>query len=450
VDVEIRPSSVGGDAALRLAADVGAAAMGFATGVITARALGPDGKGTLAVIAFLLGLFGPLGTLGLGEVAVVWFGRKRLSLQATFSRILPPAVAGAVIGALGFVAIAAVTLEGGENVRLAIAAGAAGVVVSSLGLMGTSFLNTVHEFGVINQSLLAGSTATAILTALLVIVAPLEVLGATLAIAGGGLIAAVPVFARLRRRGVRPRPAVDAGFLREAIPYGGRVLIGGTFITLTGRLDVFLVYTLDGQSAAGYYSVGLTVASVAAMAPLALAYVVFPRFAAAGDAEARELTTTTARQTLVLAAAVGLALAAISPFLVPLAFGADFEDSVGPTLVLLAGYVLSSLQWVLGRSLAARGAPQVMARSWGVTLLAMVVADVPLILTLGAIGAAIGWTLATCLGLAVCIAYQRREWGADLLRDLVPRGADVRLTWGRTSELVATVVRRLRGRDRRG
>ena len=417
--------------------------MGLITGVITARALGPDGKGTLAVIAFLASLFATLGTIGLGDVAMVWFGRGRLTLQATISRILPVALIGVLVAAGLFTASGFTALARDGDTQLAVVAGIGAVALNSFYLIAASSLNAVHEFRVTSFSVAVGSVSTAALTALLVVLLPLDVFGATLALVGGWMMAMLPLLTRLHRRGLQLHPVFDRDFLRAALPYGARVIFGGTFILLTGRLDVFLVYSLDGEGAAGRYSVALTLASLAAMAPLALTYAAFPRFAAAPERGADELTARTSRQTLVLASVVAIALAAATPVLVPIAFGTSFKEAIAPTLILLVGYVLSSLQWVLTRSLAARGAPEIMARSWGLTLVTMIIADIPLILTLGGVGAALGFGAATVFGLSICLWRYRRDAGSGALATLVPRRTDITETLTRGRALALAVVRRL-------
>src|SRR3712207_1100217 len=141
------PSSMGRDASLRLSADVVVLVMGFVAGVVTARVLGPPGKGTLAVLVFLGGLLGQLGTLGLGEAAIVWFGRRRVSLQAALSGVMPGVVVGGLLGAVGLWVASVLVLGGGEDVRAAILISCLAVIVGGALTGASHIVNAVGNFG---------------------------------------------------------------------------------------------------------------------------------------------------------------------------------------------------------------------------------------------------------------------------------------------------------------
>jgi O-antigen/teichoic acid export membrane protein len=413
------------DAVTRFGADGVALCMGFVTGVITARELGPAGKGTLAVLAFLSGLFAQLTTLGLGDVVIVWFGRRRLPLQEAFSRILPPVLGSALIGAASVAAIGLATLDGGGELHAAIATTAAATALACMGLILGSALIAASRFTVASAALALGATTTAALTFVLLVVIDLGLLGATLALAFGALAGVVLSITGMRRANLRFAARTDGTFLREAIPYGARVLSGGILAVLAGRLDVYLVYLLDRGAAAGQYSVALTLAGVTGIAVVSLTYVAFPRLASLDDAASLDLTARTARQALVLSIAVAVPLAAAAPILVPFVFGSDFEGAVVPALILFVGYVLSSLQWVLTRSFAARAQPKIVARSWAATAGLMVVLDLGLIPALGPAGAAVGWGLATAVGVGICLRRHFRDAGPQAMEHFVPRVADL-------------------------
>ena len=427
------------DAVIRFGADCLTLAMGFVTGVITARELGPAGKGTLAVLAFLVGLFAQLATLGLGDVAIVWFGRKRLSLQEAFSRVFPIAVAGAALGAAVVTIVGLVSLQDGSHLHAAIFTAAAATVVMCFGFILAGILNAAHRFSVTSSAIALGASTTAALTFLLVVVLDLDLLGATLGVLLGGLAGLLLSAVNARRAGLRFAPILDRTFLSEAIPYGARVLSGGVLVVLAGRLDVFLVYSLSGRSSAGQYSVALTIAGITGLAPLSLTYVIFPRLSGLTPERSLELTARTARQALVLSAVVAAGLAASTPVLVPAVFGSAYRASIGPVLILLGGFVLSSAQWVLTRSLAARGYPQLVVRSWAATVAVMVALDLALISPLGATGAALSWVIATVVGLSICARQYTSEAGPGSTWELVPRVADLRDAFQLIRSLITAV-----------
>jgi hypothetical protein len=56
----------------------------------------------------------------------------------------------------------------------------------------------------------------------------------------------------------------------------------------------------------------------------------------------------------------------------------------------------------------------------------MVVLDVLLVPGLGAVGAAVGWGVATVIGVAICVRKYVAEAGPRSVGDLVPRPVDLR------------------------
>ena len=87
--------------AARLVADTYGLATALISATITARVLGPSGRGYYASLVLLTVLFVQLFNAGLGEAVVVMAGKGRASLQtavsATVAALLPVAAAGTLL-----------------------------------------------------------------------------------------------------------------------------------------------------------------------------------------------------------------------------------------------------------------------------------------------------------------------------------------------------------------
>src|SRR5437773_1473155 len=73
----------------RLVLEGGRLASGFVSAAITARWLGPAGKGTLSALLFIAALLSYGSTMGLGEAVTVMIGRAETNLDRSVSRSLP-------------------------------------------------------------------------------------------------------------------------------------------------------------------------------------------------------------------------------------------------------------------------------------------------------------------------------------------------------------------------
>jgi O-antigen/teichoic acid export membrane protein len=411
----------------RLIAYVATAFTAFIYAAVTARWLGPAGKGILATLTFLFAMFCQLACLGLGEAATVLVGQKRLSIQKALSATTGTLAVTCVVAMAGLGGVASVTFRPDLTaIWLSIAAACVGVPIFASATVLAQFVNLRERFIETSIVHFAQGAVTAAATVALVVLWPQSVFGAVLAVVIGSTVALIAVVHFLKQRGLSLRPAWDVNFLRRALPYGVRVQISGP-PPITDRVDLLLVYALGGQAAAGRYSIALTLGAVAGFAPLALSHVSFPRLARLSGSEALALTSRSCRYGVGAALIVAIGLSLAIPFGTRLVFGEPYAPAIVPALVLLAGYVLSSAQWILVRALAARGNARVILWSYGVNLGIMVALDFALLPVMGVTGAAIASTFGAAFGLLACLGPYR-EPGRPLLGlgEFVPTSADFR------------------------
>jgi O-antigen/teichoic acid export membrane protein len=408
----------------RLTTDVGGFVLGIVAAVITSRYLGPADKGTYSTLAFMGATFGLVCTVGLGEAAVVELNRRRQPL----ARVLPATVAGAALaGGLGAILLWLVLRVQFAGVwdRAATAA-----LLFALTVPLITFTTVLaHVLNARGRVLLTSAVAFTIAAATTGGLA-IFMLGLDLSLTGGGItvvvagaIGVATLLYALRGDAAHLRPRWDWAYLKRAVRYGAVIQLSYLLVTLTGRVDLVVVYALAGERAAGIYSVALTLGTLVAFTSLAMMYAAFPRLAGLEDAVAAELTARLFRVGVATAGITAVVLAALLPVTVPVFFGSSFEDSVTPTWILLPGTICFSGQVLLARARAARGWPGLLIWSFGTNLGLMLLLDFLLVPKWGSEGAAWAATLGSAAGLAVCLAAHRRAGGR--LADLWPRGADV-------------------------
>jgi O-antigen/teichoic acid export membrane protein len=169
------------------------------------------------------------------------------------------------------------------------------------------------------------------------------------------------------------------------------------------------------------------VGALVIMIPWAISYATFPRLAALPDDDARRLAMRLFRLALASALLTGSLLMVATPFLIPALFGGAFKSAVVPTLILIPGGVISAMQGILGRSLAARGAPKILLLFASLDALIMCSLDAFVIGPFGIRGAATVSTLSTVFSSAVVLWYARNSDATRIaLTELVPRWRDFR------------------------
>lgn len=339
---------------------VAASGMGILTGVVTARGLGPEGKGFLALAFLVPGLLALVLGGGLGLANVFFAGSKKYSpgQLAGNSSLLGLAGAALGFGAAGILA----------------AAGAVGVLLPGLdpalfwlGLLGLPLLLLAGHFRSILQgiqrldavNIAAAAQAALVLGLTWLAVGPLKqgIRGALLALLAGALVhlAWLAVLLLRERAGFAPR--WDREVARSTLAFGARGYLGNLLQFFSYRLDLFLVNAFCGAAEVGIYTVSVRLAELLWFFPNAVGFVIFPRAAAARPGEMNALTPRVLRITLWLSLAGAALLALAGQPLIDLAFSAAFAPAYLPLVILLGGVVLLGGAKVLANDIAGRGFP---------------------------------------------------------------------------------------------
>lgn len=412
----------------RFGAEALGALFGLLVGALTARFLGPAGKGTLSALTYSVALAAPLCALGLGEATQTLLGQRRVSLQQATSGVVAALLATTMLGILAFGGLVLTQFVGEiPGLRTAILAAALTLPLITFVTVLAMLLESAGQVVYVAAVRVGIAAVTATSTVLLVYGLEKAITGALLAIAVGWGAGLVALLVRLQQLGATPVPRWDSAFLRQAVPLGRPTQLSYLVIVASTRVDLLFVRVLTGQEAAGYYSVALTVGQLSTYAPVAMSVAAFPLIARSSLAEARRFSGLLCRATLAAGLVTAVALGCLVPFLVPLAFGAEFRPAVAPTLVLLVGGVLWGAQWVACRCESARGRPRVLLLSFGVSLAVMVVGDLMLIPVAGVTGAALASAASPLAGLAVLWARRGEDSVTPAPLDSLPRPGDLPL-----------------------
>ena len=198
------------------------------------------------------------------------------------------------------------------------------------------------------------------------------------------------------------------------------------------RLDVFVVnYFLD-TTQVGLYAVGVLVAEGLWQIPQAASLTLLPRTARTLNAGATQFTCMVIRHVVLVACATGAALALLSPFAVPLIFGARFTPSVPVIWWILPGTIALSVAKVICADLAGRAKPEFSSICACTSLVVTIALDLLLVPRMGINGAAlassVAYTAQTIL-LAIALKQHLRVSWKSLLVPSLDELAAYRLTW---------------------
>ena len=366
-------------------ANVTVALIGLATGPILARALGPSGRGELAVIVLVLTLAPVLGDSGVGA----WISRRRALGDAREHLLATAAVVMTPLVLLGMAAAAPLSRLLGQG-RPVVEHWLL-LLLLLLPLLSAAQLLVAYAWaeGRWTQYALAKALAGVLPAGayvVLVVTSSLTVNTAAAAVVGGALLANAPMLFGLRLRAlVTTRRQVAAAGRFGAANWLGSVALLGTL-----RADQIFLSVGASSAQLGFYAVATTLSGV----PLILAASTSPMIApsvARGDLRAFAFLS---RITIGGVVVLSFVTAIVAPFVVPAVFGAAFEPAVVMTclLVLANGFVAGNSMFAA--ALAASGRPGLASIAHG-TGLALTAALCPILIPrYGASGAALASIIA--------------------------------------------------------
>jgi O-antigen/teichoic acid export membrane protein len=394
------------------------------TAVLTARLLGPSGRGQFSLATLLATLALTLGTSGLGAALTYQTARGERPKQMALGAALILGLAlGGTITVVGYcvVGLGGLTLKGVAETD---------ILISLLILPGAFVLTNVQSVYLGLQRFRAFNAIT-IAQAVL----PLALIGIVLGL-GGGVRSAIAAMvgattalgacaAVLAVRSMRLSSRLDRPYVRSLFAYAWRVLPANVLGFLGYRLDVFILDGYRGTAAVGLYSAGVVIAEGLWMPSQAVSVALFPRIAAeTDDAVRRALTPRVARNTFWLTALLGLVLYLLSRPVVTLLYSSAFAASAGALKALLPGIVAVSAARVLGNDIAARGRPLTMSVLAAISVAANIVLNLVLIPRYGIDGAAWASTASYSILFAATVAVYRQVAGVPLRTILLPSRED--------------------------
>ena len=451
---------LGAGAALSVVADVGPIVSVGALSIVLARAIGPSGNGTFALLATLVNIVVLVASLGLSagityEVSRgLWpVGR---AFRETYRVALILGLAGSGLGAAFYALTDDTVLRSVEPTLAVIALAAVPAFIAVQ--FATAILLGRDRYE--SYTALQLSTSAMLLVAAILAV-PFGLTGAVAGLAASGVVSAAVGAALLLRQVRRDAGAGEASGtprnesrLPHALRFGVQAWVASVVQQANYRFDVVILGAYASVAKVGVYSVALTLTSVAWILPHGLQTVVFPRVASldaaaqVGELSAAESDAAVARATrhsVLLLVPAGLIVAALLA-LVPLVYGSSFEQTVVLGLVLLPGVLALGTGKVLGSVVAGRGAPRYNLYTGVIVAIMTLGLYFTLIPAYGAWGAAIGSSLSYLATTVIAAGFFRRLVGIPLSQALVPTAADIR-NYG---EALLALRSHLRSRRARG
>ena len=349
----------------------------IATGIITARLLGPTDKGVQAAIILWPGLLISFSAIGL-PAALLYHIKKTVEKKSALlsAALVLGVVAGIVAAGVGVIFVPVwLNNYSSQTVRIAQVY-MLFIPVAVLSTVYTSVIQADGEFQIYNGLRLLQPIVTLSILLLLAVTGTMSAGTAALAF----LCPSVPALFWLWYR-TRHLYSFSFTQFREVyqklLSYGVRSYSGDILAIVSSQLDKVVIVSLLSPASMGLYTVAFSLAKMLVVFESAVGSVLLPRIIGRPVSEIRLLLGRAARVSTLVTAVAAVFLMSIGPHLINLFYGDAFGGAVLVFQLLAVDSVLGGLAALLAQIFYALGKPELMifrhAASLAVTVPGMLI-----------------------------------------------------------------------------
>jgi O-antigen/teichoic acid export membrane protein len=381
--------------------------VGLLTGIIIARALGPDGRGALTAVLTAPQVLGWILGMGSGTAVTYFLSRDATAggkLLSTWLLIMVPiSIVGVMLGEALLPSLLSAQSE--ETLRLARLF----VPTISIVLLSEVFLSMLlgdQDFFGFNVLSFVHPAGTALLYVLLWRTGYFSVVSAVAvqALMSAAVLAASAI--RVFRRHGLERPDLALG--RQSVWYALRshgAVVGGV---VNQRLDLLIIPAYLAASSVGYYALAINVSWLVVSISGSLATIVMPAAANLGGASGRQLVMRSLHATVLIGMVLGGGLFVTADLAIWIVYGPEFAESVLVLRILLPGAVLYAAATILLKGLCVENRPFTTTIAQSIGMMATVVGLLAFLRSGGILAAAVVSTVAYTLVFVAAVVLYRR------------------------------------------
>ena len=424
---------IGAGSALSFAAKIIGLGTSFVVGVLVARVLGVEGKGTLAVIVQVPSLLLVVLDLGITTSMIYFVSRGELRPGTAAANAM---VMSAVLGLAGAPVIY-LLLSGPLAIVSGIPTSATvlAICILPLGLFSAWIGGISAGLGDLRLPLACtiASACTTLVGLGLLLATDETSVSRVLAISVAASAVGIAVMLLGLRRRLRPL-SPDLRAVRRTARFSAKAYLSGVAGLLHERQDVLILGWLAGVSAVGLYSVGVSFAELTWYVPSALGTAILAKGSRRSEESAVDYTTRTTRVAILFMLVTIAVSVVVVPRIIPVIYGEDFAPAALTFYALIPGILADGVSRVLWSYQTTRG------RLYWQYAVSTTVLNLVAVLVLAPRFGAVGAGLASSISYsALSVLVVRRfcaDTGARLADTLVPQRADVEVIWRTVKSMV--------------
>jgi len=378
--------------------------LGFLSGIIIARLLGPKGKGILAMFLVIPSMVLSFSELGIRQSATYIIGQRKYDRKDIQSSIMFLYFISAIVTFLFIIIIYAKLKMLTENFVISILFALMGTILLLRKYAGGILLGN-RQIEQINYIQLIQNLGLLILFIFTIGILNLGIEGAALSYFFMSLLTSLIIIHWISEYGtLTPKwiPPIPLEMVKKGIWYALSLLV----VSMNFRIDVLMLGKLKSVESVGIYSTGVNITELLQNIPQAIGMVLFSyssNWQINKYSENIIKVISISKTMVILNIFLGVVLVIISPHLIPLVWGEAFRNSSKVIPLLLPGIIALSPFMVLHLFMAGQGKPKLTLYAFVPALITNVILNLLLIPKWDYLGAALASSISYFIGTVIYI-----------------------------------------------
>jgi O-antigen/teichoic acid export membrane protein len=332
----------------------------FGTGIITARALGPENLGYTKFILLTVNTIAQFGSLGIIDATCYFQKKTAYGLERVYNANLTYLLAASVIYAGVMIALRTLGLSF-EDYPTPI------FIYMVSFIIGFGFLNDLLFATLVSKEKIIFLNNTDLILGIINLMI-LSVLWLTGHLNVGTYLILLPSMAAVRFTilslyiRIRPVPVVDKKLLKQEFLYGFTVFFGALCIYLNYRMDQWFIKFFHGNKELGLYTVAVSIAEILLIIPVSIINPLRAKlYNTPVDSENfKTVTAKTIKFALYGTAFMSLPVLVLAPLISSrYLYGSDYSGSVLVTRILAAGIIFLTFGKIGSHYYNVKGQPSI-------------------------------------------------------------------------------------------
>jgi O-antigen/teichoic acid export membrane protein len=414
-----------------LTSNVFAAIIGIISSIIITRILGPQNKGILTSALVLPNIIIGFSFLGIRQSVVVNVGGKKYTDNQIISSLFYLSLFTSIIG----IALCSIFFFSGTYYTKDLSVY---IIILILCLIpfriANNYLNSFYlgksHFKIINTIRWLNASFYLFIILITVYLLKFGITGVFTALFLTALITFLILISLLFHHhyfilsggGLKFNKAI----INQIVSLGILYALAFVIITLNLRSDVLLLKYFKGNESVGFYSIAVAIAESIWQISMAVGTVIISRTANSDDAgRIVKDTNMIIRITVVLAIFIGTIILFVSPYLIPLIYGALFAPSIPIVQIIIPGILFFAIMRILISFIAGKGKPWVIIMIGAPALLTNILINLYTIPLWGGMGAAIATDISYFIAFVFTLSYYIRKNNVSLSDILLLKKEDI-------------------------